>query len=98
MAVIGGWLHTILPAGVQAYTPISKSTPDFHALCLIQIRLVTPVCEESLPLVKPIRRRCEWPLPDSEKRSQLFIGMHNKPLSIVAMCVSNPDRLSQFPE
>jgi hypothetical protein len=59
---------------------------------------VTPVCEKSLPLVKPIRRRCEWPLPDSKNRSQLFIGMHNKPLSVVAMCVSNPDRLSQFPE
>jgi peptidase YpeB-like protein len=26
------------------------------------------------------------------KRSPLFIGMHNEPLSIVAMCVNNPDR------
>jgi hypothetical protein len=26
-----------------------------------------------------------------EKRSQLFIGMHNKTLSIVAMRVCNPD-------
>jgi hypothetical protein len=24
------WLHTISPAGVQAYTPISKSTPNDH--------------------------------------------------------------------
>jgi hypothetical protein len=27
-----------------------------------------------------------------EKRSQLFIGVHNETLSIVAMRVSNPDR------
>jgi hypothetical protein len=27
-----------------------------------------------------------------EKRRQFFIGMHNEPLSIAAMCVSNPDR------
>jgi hypothetical protein len=26
------------------------------------------------------------------KRSQLFIGVHNKTLSVVAMCVHNPDR------
>jgi hypothetical protein len=26
------------------------------------------------------------------KRSQLFVGMHNKTLSIAAMCVCNPDR------
>jgi len=28
-----------------------------------------------------------------QKRSQLFIRVHNEPLSVVAMCVSNPDRL-----
>ena len=26
------------------------------------------------------------------KRSQLFVGMHNKTLSVAAMCVCNPDR------
>jgi hypothetical protein len=26
-----------------------------------------------------------------QKRSQLFIGVHNEPLSIVAMCINNPD-------
>ena len=26
------------------------------------------------------------------KRGQLFIGPHNEPLSIAAMCVSNPSR------
>jgi hypothetical protein len=28
------------------------------------------------------------------KGSPLFIGVHNEPLSIVAMCVNNPDYLS----
>jgi len=27
-----------------------------------------------------------------DKRSQLFIGLHNETLSIVAMCVGDPDR------
>ncbi len=27
-----------------------------------------------------------------EKRGQLFIGAHNETLSVVAMCVCNPDR------
>jgi len=27
-----------------------------------------------------------------DKRSQLFIRTHNKTLSIIVMCVSNPDR------
>ena len=27
-----------------------------------------------------------------QKRSQLFIRMHNETLSVVAMCVCNPDR------
>jgi len=27
-----------------------------------------------------------------QKRSQLFIGTHNEPLSVVAVRVSNPDR------
>jgi hypothetical protein len=27
------------------------------------------------------------------KRGQLFIGTHDEPLSVVAVCVSNPDRL-----
>jgi hypothetical protein len=27
-----------------------------------------------------------------KKRRQLFIGVHNEPLSVVAMCVSNEDR------
>jgi len=26
------------------------------------------------------------------KRSQLFVGLHNEMLPIIAMCVSNPDR------
>jgi len=26
------------------------------------------------------------------KRSQLFVGLHNEPLSVAAMCASNPDR------
>ena len=26
-----------------------------------------------------------------QKRSQLFIGMHNEALSVVAMCISNPN-------
>jgi aminoglycoside phosphotransferase family enzyme len=28
------------------------------------------------------------------KRSQLFISAHDEPLSVVAMCVCNPDRLA----
>jgi hypothetical protein len=27
-----------------------------------------------------------------DKRSQLFICMYNEPLSIVAVCINNPDR------
>jgi hypothetical protein len=27
-----------------------------------------------------------------EKRGQLFIGTHNQAVSVVAMCVCNPDR------
>jgi hypothetical protein len=27
-----------------------------------------------------------------DERSQLFIGVHNEPLSVVAMCISDPDR------
>jgi hypothetical protein len=27
-----------------------------------------------------------------QERRQLFIGMHNEPLSVVAVCVSNRDR------
>jgi len=27
-----------------------------------------------------------------QKRSPLFIGVHNEPLSIVAVCVNNPDQ------
>jgi hypothetical protein len=26
-----------------------------------------------------------------QKRSQLFVGVHNEPLAIVAVCVNNPD-------
>jgi hypothetical protein len=29
---------------------------------------------------------------ESKKRSQLFIGVHNEPLAIVAVCVNNLDR------
>jgi hypothetical protein len=29
---------------------------------------------------------------NSTKRGQLFIRTHNEPLSVAAMCVSNPDR------
>jgi hypothetical protein len=27
-----------------------------------------------------------------QKRSQLFIGVHNETLSVVAVCINNPDR------
>jgi hypothetical protein len=30
-----------------------------------------------------------------QKRGQLFIRTHNETLSVVAMCVCNPDRLSE---
>jgi hypothetical protein len=35
----------------------------------------------------PRNRRFEF-----QKRSQLFIRVHNETLSVAAMCVSNPDR------
>jgi hypothetical protein len=38
-------------------------------------------------MVVAIARRFKF-----QKRSQLFIGVHNETLSIVAMCVCNPDR------
>jgi hypothetical protein len=38
-------------------------------------------------------RRCPESLIRVPKRSQLFIGVYNKTLSIVAVCVNNPDCL-----
>jgi hypothetical protein len=38
-------------------------------------------------MVVAIARRFKF-----QKRSQLFIGVHNETLSIIAMCVCNPDR------
>jgi hypothetical protein len=32
-------------------------------------------------------------LRESHKRSQLFIRVHNETLSIVTVCINNPDRL-----
>src|SRR5262249_4698123 len=37
-------------------------------------------------LTVPTNRRFEF-----HKRRQYFIGAHNEPLSIVAMCINNPD-------
>ena len=39
---------------------------------------------DALPFGQAVVRRA--------KRSQLFIRVHNETLSVVAMCVSNPDR------
>jgi len=36
--------------------------------------------------------RCRNDKIELYKRSQLFIGTHNESLSVVAMCVCNPDR------
>jgi hypothetical protein len=46
-----------------------------------------------LPRDRPHRELVNRPL-QLHKRSQLFIRTHNETLSIVAMCVCNPDRLS----
>jgi hypothetical protein len=58
---------------------------------LIQIRLatpslskITPACQANSP--NPNRRF------KFHKRYQLFIRVHNKTLSVIAVCVSNPDR------
>jgi hypothetical protein len=60
-------------------------------LRLIQIRFATLILEKSCRPVKTIHRECESPIPP-QKRSQLFIGVHNKALSVVAMCIHNSDR------
>jgi hypothetical protein len=46
--------------------------------------------EKSRPRVKPIRRKRNRHF-EFHKRSKLFIGTHNETLSVVAMCVGNPD-------
>src|SRR5262245_54330503 len=38
-----------------------------------------------------LNRWMQTALTNSKKRNQLFIRTHNEPLSVVAMCVSNPD-------
>jgi hypothetical protein len=47
-------------------------------------------------IFSPLSLQPEGPAPNGrfefQKASQLFIGTHNEPLSIVAMCVCNPDR------
>jgi len=48
------------------------------------------VWKKSRRLVNYNRRKRESQNP-FQKRSQLFIRPHNETLSIVAMCVSNPD-------
>jgi len=45
-----------------------------------------PACQTNSPF-----SRCQSPI-QVHKRSQLFICPHNETLSVVAMCVSNPDR------
>ena len=37
------------------------------------------------------RANCRF---EFEKRSQLFVGVHNEALTVVAVCISNEDRLS----
>jgi len=32
------------------------------------------------------------PIPNSQKRSELFIGTHNESLPVVAVRINNPDR------
>jgi hypothetical protein len=47
----------------------------------------------ALRLIRSIKGESVSRSDSFQKRSQLFIGMHNEPLSIVAMCVNNPDHL-----
>jgi hypothetical protein len=49
------------------------------------------VCQKSRQPVKPIHCNPESPL-QIPQRAQLFLRVHNETLSVVAMCVSNPDR------
>ena len=61
-----------------------------NVLCLIQIRVTAPSLEKIAPArqdnLQP-RRRFQF-----DKRSQLFIRVHDEMLSVVAMRVRNPDR------
>ncbi len=54
-----------------------------HNKSVAHIDVTSPV-EASFP-ARPNR------LFKFKKRGQLFIGVHNKTLSVVAVCVSNPD-------
>jgi hypothetical protein len=61
------------------------------SLRLIQIRVATPSlakitrCCQAQSLQSAKRRS------ESQKRSQLFIGVHNETLSVAAVCVCNKD-------
>jgi len=68
-----------------------KEPSGASVLRLIQIRLATPSFAKISLLVKKIRRNRESLLP-FHKSSQLFIRTHNETLSVVAVCVSDPDR------
>jgi hypothetical protein len=69
----------------------TKNPAGQNVLRPIQIRLPIRVLQESHVLVKPIRHQPESQLLIPQ-RSQLFICTHNETLSIVAVCVCNPDR------
>jgi hypothetical protein len=69
---------------------VAKNLAGEESSALIQIRLATPSLAKLGRIVKTIsataNRRFKF-----QKRSQLFIGVHNETLSVIAMCVCNPD-------
>jgi hypothetical protein len=54
--------------------------------------LPSKLCSNIAGLQKLVSREPIIAASSFQKRSQLFIHTHNETLSIVAMCVSNPDR------
>jgi hypothetical protein len=61
-------------------------------LRLIQVRLATPSLAKKTPICETNSPRARIPDSNSKKRHQRFLRVHNKTLSIAAMCVCNPDR------
>jgi hypothetical protein len=70
----------------------SEEPQQGNVLRLIQIRLATPILKKYHLFVKHNSQQAVSHRFEFQKRSQLFIGMHNVTLSVAAMCVDNPDR------
>ena len=68
---------------------ICEAVESFLAKCEGEAELETKIIKFPTSLKK-------WQSTDHcfqfQKRSQLFVGVHNEALTVIAVCVNNPDR------